>query len=50
VRHLPHVTNREHHALGLALRWSYSSTFGLMHRLLTEACANPGRTLHSAAS
>jgi hypothetical protein len=27
--HLPHVTAREDHELGLLLRWSYGSAFGL---------------------
>src|SRR5919108_1711051 len=31
VMHLPHVTGREEHELGLALRWSYGSAFGLLH-------------------
>lgn len=31
VMHLPHVTDREEHELGLMLRWSYGSAFGLLH-------------------
>ena len=29
VMHLPHVTGREERELGLLLRWSYGSAFGL---------------------
>jgi uncharacterized membrane protein YagU involved in acid resistance len=31
VMHLPHVTDREERDLGLLLRWSYGSAFGLLH-------------------
>jgi hypothetical protein len=31
VMHLPHVTDREEHELGLLLRWSYGSAFGMLH-------------------
>jgi hypothetical protein len=31
VMHLPHVTDREDRELGLLLRWSYGSVFGLLH-------------------
>ena len=34
VMHLPHVTQREEHELGLLLRWSYGSAFGLLHGAL----------------
>ena len=29
--HLPHVTDRDERELGLILRWSYGSAFGLLH-------------------
>ena len=41
VMHLPHVTDREDHELGLALRWSYGSAFGLMHGLLHRSLREP---------
>jgi hypothetical protein len=41
VMHLPHVTDREDHELGLALRWSYGSAFGLMHGLLHRRLREP---------
>ncbi len=34
IMHLPHVTDREENELGLALRWSYGSAFGLWHGIL----------------
>src|SRR5215213_2878657 len=34
LMHLPNVTDREEHELGLLLRWSYGSAFGLWHGLL----------------
>ena len=34
IMHLPHVTGREDHELGLALRWSYGSVFGIWHGFL----------------
>jgi hypothetical protein len=44
--HLPHVTDREEHDLGLLLRWSYGSAFGLWHgtlrRIVREPCASVG--------
>lgn len=39
--HLPHVTAREEHELGMALRWSYSSVFGLWHGLLRRRAGEP---------
>jgi hypothetical protein len=54
VLHLPHVTGREEQDLGLALRWSYGSVFGLMHGLLRRRIGDPwasaifGTTLMSA--
>jgi hypothetical protein len=34
ILHLPHVSRREEGELGLALRWSYGSAFGLWHGVL----------------
>ncbi len=54
IMHLPHVTAREDRDLGLALRWSYGSAFGLFHGLLRRRVAEPwasaifGATLMSA--
>ena len=41
VMHLPHVTDREDHELGLALRWGYGSAFGIMHGLLHRRLREP---------
>jgi hypothetical protein len=54
VMHLPHVTAREEHELGLILRWSYGSAFGLWHGVLRRRVGEPwasvlfGGTLMSA--
>jgi len=54
ITHLPHVTDREERDLGLALRWSYGSVFGLWHGLLRRRVGEPwasaafGGTLMSA--
>jgi len=54
VMHLPHVTDREERDLGLALRWSYGSAFGLLHGELRRVIGEPwasaafGGTLISA--
>jgi hypothetical protein len=54
IMHLPHVTGRQEHELGLALRWSYGSAFGLWHGLLRRragepvACTAFGATLMTA--
>ena len=48
ILHLPHVTAREDHELGLALRWSYGSAFGLWHGALVERSASRGRAASSA--
>ena len=54
IMHLPHVTAREDQELGLLLRWSYGSAFGLWHgtlrRLMPEPWASVafGGTLMSA--
>jgi hypothetical protein len=41
IMHLPHVTDRERHELGLALRWGYGSMFGLLHGVLRRAVREP---------
>src|SRR5581483_7327236 len=41
VMHLPHVTGREDKELGLALRWSYGSVFGVWHGLLHRRAGEP---------
>jgi hypothetical protein len=52
--HLPHVTASDEHELGLALRWSYGSAFGLWHGVLLRRAGEPlaaaafGATLMSA--
>jgi len=54
VMHLPDVTAREDRDLGLLLRWSYGSAFGLWHGLLRRRLQEPwasaafGATLISA--
>ena len=54
ILHLPHVTAREDNELGLVLRWSYGSAFGLLHGVLRRAVPEPwasaafGATLMSA--
>jgi hypothetical protein len=54
IMHLPHVTARDERDLGLILRWSYGSAFGLWHgtlrRLMPEPWASAafGGTLMSA--
>ena len=54
IMHLPHVTDSEENELGLILRWSYGSAFGLWHGLLRRRMAEPwasaafGATLMSA--
>jgi hypothetical protein len=44
ILHLPHVTRREEDELGLALRWTYGSAFGLWHGLLRTRLSEPGAT------
>jgi hypothetical protein len=54
IMHLPHVTAREDRDLGLLLRWSYGSAFGIWHGALRRRFAEPwasaffGGTLMSA--
>jgi hypothetical protein len=54
VMHLGRVTNRDERDLGLLLRWTYGSAFGLWHGLLRRVLPEPwasaafGATLMSA--
>jgi hypothetical protein len=54
VMHLPHVTQRDERELGLLLRWSYGSAFGMFHGALRRFVREPwasaafGGTLMSA--
>jgi hypothetical protein len=41
IMHLPHVTDREDRELGLILRWSYGSAFGLWHGTLRRLVGEP---------
>ena len=41
IMHLPHVTARGDRDLGLALRWSYGSAFGLLHGALRQRIGEP---------
>jgi hypothetical protein len=41
ILHLPAVTAREDHEIGLALRWSYGSAFGLLHGALRRTVGEP---------
>jgi hypothetical protein len=41
IMHLPHVTEREEQELGLALRWSYGSAFGIWHGTLRRGVGEP---------
>jgi len=41
IMHLPHVTAREEWELGLALRWTYGSAFGLWHGVLRRSIREP---------
>jgi hypothetical protein len=45
IMHLPHVTAREDHELGLMLRWSYGSAFGLWHGTLRRLVGEPWASL-----
>ena len=45
IMHLPHVTAREDHELGLMLRWSYGSAFGLWHGTLRRVVPEPWASL-----
>jgi hypothetical protein len=41
VMHLPHVTSREDREIGLILRWSYGSAFGMLHGALRRIVGEP---------
>jgi hypothetical protein len=41
IMHLSSVSDREEHELGLALRWSYGSVFGIWHGLLRRRIPEP---------
>jgi len=41
ILHLPQVTQQRERELGLILRWSYGSAFGLMHGALRRAKGEP---------
>src|SRR6059036_3280257 len=41
VMHLPHVTAREEYDLGMFLRWSYGSVFGVWHGTLRRRTREP---------
>lgn len=41
IMHLPYVTGREESDLGLLLRWSYGSMFGLWHGVLHRRIPEP---------
>jgi hypothetical protein len=44
ILHLPSVARREERNLGLGLRWSYGSAFGLWHGLLRRRLPEPNAT------
>lgn len=50
VMHLPHVTDRQDRELGLLLRWSYGSAFGLWHGALRRRFAEPWASLGFGAT
>src|ERR1700761_1301039 len=41
IMHLPNATARQDNELGLALRWSYGSVFGMWHELLRRRIGEP---------
>jgi uncharacterized membrane protein YagU involved in acid resistance len=41
IMHLPHATAREEKDLGLILRWTYGSAFGLWHGILRRRVPEP---------
>jgi hypothetical protein len=45
ILHLPHVSDREEDEVGLALRWSYGSAFGIAHGLLRRRLREPVATV-----
>jgi hypothetical protein len=45
VLHLPSVTGNEEYDLGMLLRWSYGSAFGLWHGILRRRISEPWASL-----
>jgi uncharacterized membrane protein YagU involved in acid resistance len=45
IMDLSHVTGREENELGLALRWSYGSAFGIWHGVLRRRLSEPWASL-----
>ncbi len=45
IMHLGRVTDREDEELGLALRWTYGSAFGIWHGLLRRRVREPWASL-----
>jgi hypothetical protein len=50
VLHLPHVSARGDEEIGLALRWSYGSAFGIWHGLLRRRLQEPWASLAFGAT
>jgi len=50
ILHLHHVTRREENDLGLGLRWTYGSAFGLWHGLLRRRLPEPAATVAFATT
>src|SRR3954463_8892319 len=50
VMHLPHVTAREKHDLGVILRWSYGSVFGVWHGTLRRLVPEPWASIGFGAT
>jgi hypothetical protein len=50
ILHLHHVTDREKNELGLALRWSYGSAFGVWHGILRRRLPEPAASLAFGAT
>jgi hypothetical protein len=50
VMHLPHVTGRGEKDLGLILRWTYGSAFGLLHGALRRGVGEPWASLGFGAT
>lgn len=50
IMHLPAVTAREDRDLGLVLRWSYGSAFGVWHGVLRRRFGEPRASLLFAAT
>jgi hypothetical protein len=50
ILHLPSVSGREDQDLGLLLRWSYGSAFGVWHGLLRRRVGEPRATMAFAGT